>query len=48
VDPILAVIDATIRAGLRERHTQGLTLACFDSDGWDVSERKTGIPLQVG
>ncbi len=33
VDPIPAVLDATIRARLRERHTQESALACFDSDG---------------
>jgi len=33
VDPIPAVLEATIRARLRERHTQGLALACFDADG---------------
>jgi len=33
VNPIPAVLEATIRARLRERHTQGLALACFDSDG---------------
>ncbi|MFZ4518003.1 MAG: serine hydrolase domain-containing protein [Microthrixaceae bacterium] len=33
MDPIPAVLEATIRARLRERHTQGLALACFDSDG---------------
>ena len=33
VDPVPAVLDATIRARLRERHTQWLASAWFDSDG---------------
>lgn len=33
MDPIPAVLEATIRVRLRERHTQGLALACFDADG---------------
>ena len=33
VDPIPSVLEATILARLRERHTQGLALACFDADG---------------
>ena len=33
MDPIPVALDATIRLRLRERHTQGLALACFDADG---------------
>ncbi|HMS13404.1 MAG TPA: serine hydrolase domain-containing protein [Microthrixaceae bacterium] len=33
MDPIPATLEATIRARLRERHTQGLALACFDAGG---------------
>lgn len=33
VDPIPAALEANIRVRLRERHTQGLALACFDTDG---------------
>lgn len=32
VDPIPSALEATIRVRLRERHTQGLALACFDAD----------------
>ena len=33
VDPVPAVLDATIRARLRERHTRWLASAWFDPDG---------------
>ena len=32
MDPIPSALEASIRSRLRERHTQGLALACFDAD----------------